>query len=51
MIVPSFQMGLCHEMENANFKFCHMSSILFAGIMVPNIEKDYILLLGYGILY
>ena len=26
-------------------------SILFGGIMVPNIEEDYILLLGYSILY
>ena len=29
----------------------HLSSILFGHIMVPNIESDYILLLGYSILY
>ena len=29
----------------------HLSSILFGGFMVPNIESDYILLLGYSILY
>ena len=28
-----------------------MSSILFGDAMVPNIEHDYILLLGYSILY
>ena len=28
-----------------------MSSILFGDTMVPNIEEDYILLLGYSILY
>ena len=28
-----------------------MSSILFGDIMVPNIEQDYNLLLGYSILY
>ena len=28
-----------------------LSSILFADTMVPNIEEDYILLLGYSILY
>ena len=27
----------------------HLSSILFGCIMVPNIESDYILLLGYSI--
>ena len=31
---------------------CHkLSSILFGDTMVPNIEYDYILLLGYSILY
>ena len=29
----------------------HMSSILFGDTMVPNIEQDYILLLGYSISY
>ena len=30
---------------------CDMSSILFGDTMVPIIEQDYILLLGYSILY
>ena len=29
----------------------YVSSILFGDTMVPNIEQDYILLLGYSILY
>ena len=29
----------------------HMSSVLFGDTMVPNIEEDYFLLLGYSILY
>ena len=28
-----------------------MSSILFGDIMVPNIEYDYLLLLGYSMIY
>ena len=29
----------------------YLCSILFGDIMVPNIEQDYVLLLGYSILY
>ena len=29
----------------------HVSSILFGDTMVPNIEQDSVLLLGYSILY
>ena len=29
----------------------HLSSILFGDTMVPNIQQDYILLLGYSFLY
>ena len=39
------------EVASVNPLNLHMSSILFEGIMVPNKEEDYILLLGNSILY
>ena len=36
---------------DADLQSKHLSSILFGDIKVPNMEQDFILLLGYSILY
>ena len=41
----------CHSFMSCKAPVSQLSSILFGGTMVPNIEQDYILLLGYSILY
>ena len=43
--------GLSTTFPRTRFRVHHLSSILFVDSMVPNIEKDYILLLGYSILH